>query len=277
MKQDKNILGVTLVEILIGIVISSIMMGAMFTSYNAVNNSYQKVFDKAQISQTGRDVLGMLLRDIRMAGFKYYGDNMKTNDEHAPILITKTGDKKTNCDSISIVYGDVNYDKDATQKYTYKRFKVSYFCEPTKLIDKKTQQAEDAFALFKTKQNWDEASLKWKYDDPATYEKQLVVNYVQDIIFNAIDEDGVIINPPPSPNNKNSDKIFSIKTVDIAITVRSKNDFYKDTNKEYKAKTGKDRKSFALSDSNRDLTRFDDKFLRETITVTAYARNLGLQ
>mgnify|MGYP000035037310 FL=1 len=278
MKSKKNILGVTLVEILIGIVISTIMMGAMFASYTAVNSSFQKVVDKAQISQTGRDVLGMLLRDIRMAGFKYYGDNIKTNNEHTPILITKTSDKTKNCDTISIVYGDVDYDKDSTPKYTYKRYKISYFCEPTKIIDKTTGNAADAFALFKTKQNWNESAARWEYTDPpVTYEKQLVVNYVQDLIFNAIDADGVIINPPPSPTNQNNDKIFGIKTVDIGITVRSKNDFYKEKNSDFKTKTGKDRKNYALSDTNRDLTRFDDKFLRETITVTAHARNLGLQ
>ena len=278
MKSKKNILGVTLVEILIGIVISTIMMGAMFASYTAVNSSFQKVVDKAQISQTGRDVLGMLLRDIRMAGFKYYGDNIKTNDEHTPILITKTSDKTKNCDAISIVYGDVDYDKDSTPKYTYKRYKISYFCEPTKIIDKTTGNAADAFALFKTKQNWNESAARWEYTDPpVTYEKQLVVNYVQDLIFNAIDVDGVIINPPPSPTNQNNDKIFGIKTVDIGITLRSKNDFYKEKNSDFKTKTGIDRKNYALSDTNRDLTRFDDKFLRETITVTAHARNLGLQ
>ena len=278
MKSKKNILGVTLVEILIGIVISTIMMGAMFASYTAVNSSFQKVVDKAQISQTGRDVLGMLLRDIRMAGFKYYGDNIKTNNEHTPILITKTSDKTKNCDAISIVYGDVDYDKDSTPKYTYKRYKISYFCEPTKIIDKTTGNAADAFALFKTKQNWNESAARWEYTDPpVTYEKQLVVNYVQDLIFNAIDADGVIINPPPSPTNQNNDKIFGIKTVDIGITVRSKNDFYKEKNSDFKTKTGKDRKNYALSDTNRDLTRFDDKFLRETITVTAHARNLGMQ
>ena len=278
MKSKKNILGVTLVEILIGIVISTIMMGAMFASYTAVNSSFQKVVDKAQISQTGRDVLGMLLRDIRMAGFKYYGDNIKTNDEHTPILITKTSDKTKNCDSISIVYGDVDYDKDSSPKYTYKRYKISYFCEPTKIIDKTTGKAADAFALFKTKQNWNESAARWEYTDPpVTYEKQLVVNYVQDLIFNAIDADGIIIKPPPSPTNQNSDKIFGIKTVDIGITVRSKNDFYKEKHSDFNAKTGKVRKNYALSDTNRDLTRFDDKFLRETITVTAHARNLGLQ
>ena len=34
---------------------------------------------------------------------------------------------------------------------------------------------------------------------------------------------------------------------------------------------------FALTDSSRDLTRFNDRFLRETLTVTAYARNVGLE
>ena len=39
-KKISSIAGVTLVELLIGIVISMIMMAAMFTSYQAVNNSY---------------------------------------------------------------------------------------------------------------------------------------------------------------------------------------------------------------------------------------------
>ena len=31
--------------------------------------------DRAKISTAGRDVIGMLLRDIRLAGFKYHNDN----------------------------------------------------------------------------------------------------------------------------------------------------------------------------------------------------------
>ena len=38
-KKIINIAGMTLVEILIAIVITSLMMGAMVTSYNLVNNS----------------------------------------------------------------------------------------------------------------------------------------------------------------------------------------------------------------------------------------------
>ena len=110
-KNIKKFLGFTLIEILIGIVISTIMMAAMFTTYNVVNNSYSQVSDVAGISRAGRDVVSMMMRDVRMAGFKYYygvfdgaedgipeqdyleyrtGDTEETKYEsHAPIVIYK--------------------------------------------------------------------------------------------------------------------------------------------------------------------------------------------
>ena len=110
-KNIKKSLGFTLIEILIGIVISTIMMAAMFTTYNVVNNSYSQVSDVASISRAGRDVVSMMMRDVRMAGFKYYygvfagaeedipaqdylqyvtGDTEDTKYEsHAPIIIYK--------------------------------------------------------------------------------------------------------------------------------------------------------------------------------------------
>ena len=87
-KKNSSIAGVTLVEILIGIVISMIMMAAMFTSYQAVNNSYSQVIDRAKISQTGRNILGMIVKDIRLAGFKYFDDISKTPTNYVPIYIT---------------------------------------------------------------------------------------------------------------------------------------------------------------------------------------------
>ena len=108
-KNIKKFLGFSLIEILIAIVISAIMMGAMFTTYNVVNKSYSQVTDVASISSAGRDVVSMIMRDVRMAGFKYYygvfdgaeddipaqdyleyvtGDTEATKYEsHAPIII----------------------------------------------------------------------------------------------------------------------------------------------------------------------------------------------
>ena len=48
-KKIKNISGVTLIEILIGVVISVVMMAAMFTSYNVVNSTYSQVTDTAKL------------------------------------------------------------------------------------------------------------------------------------------------------------------------------------------------------------------------------------
>ena len=83
-KNYRKIAGVTLIEMLIGIVISSIIMGAMYTSYTVVNNSYSQVSDVASISRSGRDVVAMLMRDKRMAGFKYYY-GLNVENEKKPI------------------------------------------------------------------------------------------------------------------------------------------------------------------------------------------------
>jgi len=59
MKKEylKSIAGLTLVEILIGIVVSSLMMAAMYSTYTIVNNSYNQVVDKAKISRSSRDLV----------------------------------------------------------------------------------------------------------------------------------------------------------------------------------------------------------------------------
>ena len=94
-KNIKKSLGFTLIEILIGIVISTIMMAAMFTTYNVVNNTYSQVSDVASISRAGRDVVSMMMRDVRMAGFKYYYGVFEGSEEGIPaldFLEYKTGD-----------------------------------------------------------------------------------------------------------------------------------------------------------------------------------------
>ena len=104
-KKIKNISGVTLIDILIGVVISVVMMAAMFTSYNVVNSTYSQVTDTAKISQAGRETLGMIMRDVRLAGYKYFGDNIESNAaEHIPIKITKHS-LSNPCDTLEVVYG----------------------------------------------------------------------------------------------------------------------------------------------------------------------------
>ena len=42
-KKIKYIAGLTLIEILIGIVVSSLMMAAIYSTYSIVNNTYNQV------------------------------------------------------------------------------------------------------------------------------------------------------------------------------------------------------------------------------------------
>ena len=277
-KKLSTVAGVTLIEILIGILISVVMMAAMFTSYTVVNNSYTQVADRAKISTAGRDVIGMLLRDIRLAGFKYHNDNIATSNEHAPIIITKSNNFAQSCDKIEIVYGTIaGKPKGNPPTYTYERYKITYECKKSKILNKSAPPLSgnkyppiDAFAIYKSKVKWNTTSKNWDDggtdNNPKTYGPSLVTDYISDLVFNAIDDKGLLIKPPPNTTNSTKDKLYKIKTIDIALTVRSTKDFYR---------TSKIREILAMTDASRNIKK-TDKFLRDTIVVTAHARNIGL-
>ena len=194
----KNILAFTLIEVLIGIVISSIMMAAMYTTYSVVNNSYSQVTDRAKISRSGRDIVEMLMRDIRMAGFKYrlgtntldfpsssylqfIGGDTTIALSHDPIIIEKNAplgfsidgggdptpkhsDDDKCCDRIHIVYDDFNQN-DVNQPY--KRYKITYYATP---VD---EEGDPRYAVFKTVQSWrqnlDQETGTWVSDCSECY------------------------------------------------------------------------------------------------------------
>ena len=268
-KNFKSIKGITLIEILIGIVVSSIMMAAMYTTYSAVNSTYSQVTDRAKISQSGRDVLGMIIRDIRMAGFKYFNDNIQSTNEHIPILITKSGSSGKCCDKIEIVYGDVTYSNATPPVISYSRYKITYSGKASTLIDKITNRPIDAYAVFKSKKLWVPSSTSWEVPsgNDKFYDDVKVVDYVVDLEFVPIDEVGLKINPPPTATNANKDKVYKIKIVDIILTTRSSKPYFR---------SNITQTIYSLADSNRNISKAD-KFLRDSVTVSAHTRNLGLQ
>ena len=261
-KKLSNETGVTLIEILIGIVISVLMMAAIFTSYTAVNNTYSQVIDKAKISQSGRDIIGMLIRDVRIAGFKYFSDISKAPTNYNPILITKNS---SGCDKLELIYGDRTYvPKPPPAKYTYATYKITYECKASKIIDKKTGNKISAYALYKSKSKWD--GTKWQGPSSSTdellFSNELVVDHIQDLIFNPLNEKGQLIDPVPT-DLAGSNKI---KVIDIAIIMRSQGEFFK-----------KNKPKQVYSLGNKSTVNFNDKFLRESILVSAHTRNMGLE
>ena len=282
----KNIAGITLIEIMIGVVISAIMMGAMYTTYSIVNSSYSQVTDRAKISRSGRDIIAMLIRDIRLAGFKYhYGvntDGISKQDNleyisgssdieisHDPIIVIKAEDEDTDipkndeadkcCDKIHIVYGDFNQN----DAQPYKRYRVTYYARPSG--DNKY------YAVYKSKQSWmqstESATGNWSSSCTECFSGELIRDHLVDMEFIVFDKQGRTINPPPRPNDSSRVDLYNIKSVDVRLTFRSKNEFYR-----FNADEKKPRFVKGLGDRTR---KFLDKYLRDSVVVTVNTRNIG--
>jgi len=297
MKKNKfnNISGLTLVEILIGIIMTSIMMAAMYTSYSVVNNSYSQVTDRAKISSSGRDIVGMLMRDIRMAGFKYYfgindldihendnlqyvaGDDSTTfNDSHAPLIVLKErlGYDRDNpslepekipgndlcCDRIHIVYGDFNQNDN---DQPYKRYRLTYFAD--------IETGNDFYSVYKTKESWiqknSELTGSWSDNCSECYVGERIRDHIVDMEFIVTGEEGRLLNPPPRPDNSSRKDLYNIKTVDVRLTFRSHKTFFRNV-----APTNKPRMVKGIGDRTRE---FFDRFLRDSIVVSIHTRNIG--
>ncbi len=257
MKKFKKIVGLTLVEVLIAVVVSSIMMAAMYTSYAMVNNSYTKVIDRASISRSSRDLVGMLVRDIRMAGFKYFDDNLKTENNNVPIQITKSSGTPRCCDKIVIIYGDTDYDT-GEKKPTYMRYRITYKARPSEKIIPGTTIKENTFAVIKSKEFWDGTQFTHSGHD-RTYFEEEIIDYVEDMVFTPIDEKGDKIDP----TDKN--RLYDIKLVNINIVYRSPNKFF--------SKNKSTENTFITSSRDSSFAA-NDRFLRDVIFVSAYARNI---
>ena len=282
-KKLINIAGFTLIEILIAIVITSLMMAAMFTSYTLVNSTYRQVTDRAKISQAGRDTVGTMLREIRMAGFRYLNDNIAASTQHNPIRIYKgTGFSSGTCDKIEIVYGGVNYDSTASagNKYTYERYKITYECKASTKIDDTISSIPPTtitgFAIYKSREKWDSnlTPAAWTTGtDDTLYREEQVLDYVQDLVFIPYDENGKPITSIGSYTPADSEA-FDLRTVDIGLVIRSSKPFFRQD------KAGNiARKIVSIATTPSSTTRNiqeTDKYLRDTVTVTANARNVGL-
>ena len=274
-KKFKKIAGLTLIEILIAVVISSLMMAAMFTSYTIVNNTYRQVTDRAKLSQAGRDLIGQLLREIRMAGYRYVNDDMAPDNDHVAIKITKgSGLEGGTCDKLQIVYGSVDYTSTAAEgeRYEYTRYQITYECEKSTQVETLadgSKQTIDGFKILKSKKKWDVATNTFETGtDDTLYEEEMVLDYVQDLIFVPFDANGKQIgNQDPGNVVPGLANIESLRTVDIALIVRSTKPFYREE---------KNREVTSIYDSERKIDHKTDRYLREIITVTANARNAGL-
>ena len=122
---------------------------------------------------------------------------------------------------------------------------------------------------------WDTVANGWKNPatdgDDTTYFEEKILDYVQDLVFVPFNEDGQIIGSTSSGTVTPSNALaYDVKTVDIGLVIRSSKPFYRADKK----LDNTVRKIMSIT-SGRNIQE-QDKYLRETISVTANARNIGL-
>ncbi len=325
-KNLKYIAGLTLIEIMIGIIITSIMMAAMYTSYSVVNQSYTRVSEKAKISKSSRDLVAMLMRDIRMAGFRYYAGTQEiskfaidtsscnggtgvilpklthiyfdsgfsdttkdlsdpTYKSHNPIVVKKGIDEP---DSIQIVYDDFNQNNIDLGEQPHLRYRITYF---------PIQNTSGSFGIYKRIQSFEKPRKSCSFfycpedvepeDCPGLAENQgqwdnkcpqctpnegvLVRDNVDDIEFIPFDENGRVIiagDKYPAPENTGiRDRLEDIRGVDVRITFRSKEEFFKN-------EAAADKPRIIQGLSGREISS-TDKYLRDSVVVSVATRNIG--
>ena len=301
-KNFKSIAGLTLIEILIGVVVSSIMMAAIYTTYSIVNTTYSQVLEKAKVSRSSRDIIELLIRDTRMAGFKYYlGENDRglpkesylefiggastIKESHDPIVIIPqqlghsiedtipTPPPKHNlldscCDKIHIVYDDFNQNDD-TQPY--KRYKLTYFARPLSDTDRDGNIINQRYGIYKSKISWEQdlgqETGRWVPDCSECYHNELIRDYVEDMEFIALDKDGKVLTPYPNTTTEESRRnLYKIRAIDIRIAFISEKPFFR-----FESRQGKERQ---LTGFSRTPRSFSDRNLRDNVVVTVYTRNI---
>jgi prepilin-type N-terminal cleavage/methylation domain-containing protein len=107
MLNNLNQKAFTLVEMLVALAVSSIMIMATYASYDIVAQQFKKNKDIAELHTSGRAILRMVERDIRMAGFSFrdrdanlvFGEVL---DKDA-LKLTDSGTDAC-CDSITVQY-----------------------------------------------------------------------------------------------------------------------------------------------------------------------------
>jgi len=146
----------TLTELLVATAVGSIVMAMAFSSFSVINQKYQKYSDLSNLHRSSTQVLNIITRDLRMAG---YQDLDTVNGLITLAITTENDDSDIGADAITIVY-----DTDAQN-----RIKVKYYLLPCQDTGQCTE--EGRYRLYKTK--WSKVNGSWQMS--ADYEQQALL------------------------------------------------------------------------------------------------------
>lgn len=107
--------GVTLIELLVVLVISAVVMAGVYRLFISQSKAYTVQDQVAEVQQSIRSAMEILLRDLRMTGF---------DDDNTLSTVTIANPIDTPLSDTSI---KVNYEYYDTTDFTYKKYTVAYW------------------------------------------------------------------------------------------------------------------------------------------------------
>ena len=170
----------TLVEMLVALAVSSIIIAATYASYELIQKQYKRNIDIAEMHNSGRSIMQVLEREIRMAGYEFRDANgtMTYGSIVGGLAITDSGDAC--CDEVTLIYDDVEdvvNAKGEVTSSTVDRIKISFWTEAY------SSNKGDRFRLYKRKTilGRNNAIL----GSPIVGAKEVMADYVEDLqLFN---------------------------------------------------------------------------------------------
>ena len=186
----------TLVEMLVALAVSSIIIIASYASYDLVATQYRKNLDIADMHTSGRAIMRIIERDIRMAGFEYrdkdakvtYGTIRQPPDEKSklsvPVPLGIEDSFNKCCDKVRVIY---DYFDEDTKKA--ERIRIRYWAEPH------TSNKGSRYRLYKQKDIL--GQNKKILAKPKLGTKDVMADYIEDFQLVNVEFDGyTYVNAP---------------------------------------------------------------------------------
>ena len=237
----KKLKAFSLVETLVAMVIGAISIAAISYSYIYFNSSYQKIMDKAKMSQAGRSSVKIIAKDLRNAGYKNI-NYTPTWDRWIEKIDAYNGTKG---DKLRVWYNTSAQD----------RIEINYYL--------KTNNSGETSLVREIIENPVVSPMKRnceRYDLQRNCTPVTIIKNATDfqVFFN--DKDGNRLNNVNISSTENQSKVH---TAEIYITVRSPNELLKNPIT-FEMLNGGTAGQFTKS----------DRYLRETFYISVYLRNV---
>ena len=141
---NKNQTGLTLIEILIALVITTIVLAGLYTVYGSVAKQFLQQTKRGNIYNSGRNLITIISRDLRMAGFQHYDNSTPVTN---PIVMDNGS-----CNQICIVY-------DIDDGSSYQRRRIIYYAENEKMYRTIQKESSGSYTVLDEYKNQEDTLL----------------------------------------------------------------------------------------------------------------------